>query len=116
MAPMPVEAPVTRAVPFEGLLISEILDPGPQLDLKRPGAARLAQGFEIGLGDPVGVERAVRPLVRVRAPCAAHPAIDHEMGDVDAFGAELARRALRETPQRELAHREGRRERVALDA
>src|SRR5712692_5475012 len=105
MAPMPVEAPVTRAVPFEGLLISEILDPGPQLDLKRPGAARLAQGFEIGLGDPVGIERAVRPLVRVRPARAAHPAVDDEMGDMDAFRPELARGALRQTAQGEFAHR-----------
>src|SRR5260370_41569849 len=95
---------------------SECLDPGPQLDLQGPGATRLAQHFEIGLGDRVGVERAVRAVVRVGAPGAAHPAIDDEMGDVDAFGAELPSGALGEAAQGELAHREGGGMGGALDA
>src|ERR1700687_5355507 len=103
----------TLATPYSR---SEFLDPGPQLDLPGPGTARLAQDFEIGLGDPVGIERAVRPVVRIRAPRAAHPAVDHEMGDMDALGPEFSRRALRQTAQGELAHREGRREREPLDA
>ena len=57
------------------------------LDLQRPRAARLAQHFDIGLGDRVGIERAVRPIRRVRPPGAANAAIDDEMRDVDALGA-----------------------------
>src|SRR5207302_11099350 len=59
---------------------------------------------------------AVRPVVRIGPPRAAYPAVDHEMGDMDAFGAELPRGALRQTAQGKLAHREGGGERVALDA
>src|SRR6185295_14331765 len=43
-------------------------------------------------------------------------AVDHEMRDVDALGPHLARQSLRQAAQRELAHGEGRRLGVALDA
>src|SRR3954452_3202272 len=75
-------------------LLSEGLDPGPHLDFERPGAARLAQYFDISLGNRVGIERAVGPVGRVRAAGAAHAAVDHEMRDVDALRPEFARRAL----------------------
>src|SRR5215210_5560150 len=58
---------------------SEGLDPGPQLDLPGPGAARLAQDLDVALGDRVGVERAVRPVRRIGAPGAAHPAFKTKM-------------------------------------
>jgi DNA-binding MarR family transcriptional regulator len=45
---------------------SERFDPGPQFDLKGPCVARLAKHFNVGLGDVVGVESAIRPFVRVR--------------------------------------------------
>src|SRR5438270_12661122 len=54
---------------------SEALDPGPHLDLERPGAPRLAQHFEIGLGDRIRIKRAVRAVRRSGAPRAAHAAI-----------------------------------------
>jgi hypothetical protein len=55
---------------------------------------RLPQDIEIGLGDLIGIERAVRPI---RPPRASHPAIDHKMGDMDPFRPELSRRTLRQT-------------------
>ena len=51
----------------------------------------------------------VRPGLRMRA-------VDDEVGDVDALRRQLARHALRQPAQRELAHRERRRLRIALDA
>src|SRR5215472_6611313 len=60
---------------------SEGFDPGPQLDLQGPGAARLTQDLDIGLRDRVGIEGAVRALCRIGAPRAAHTAISDEMGD-----------------------------------
>src|SRR5579863_5809064 len=101
-----------------GSASSERLDPGPHLDLKRPGAARLAQNLDVGLRDVVGIEGAVGPIGRVEPPprLAAHPAVDDEVRDVNAFRPQFARGALRETSQCELAHREGGGERVALDA
>ena len=101
-----------QAIPW----LSESLDPGPNFDLKGPGAARLAQHLEIGVGDGIGIERAVRPIRWIGPPRAAHPTIDNEMGDMDALGPQLARRALRQATQGKLAHRERRGERVALDA
>src|SRR5215469_2979412 len=87
-----------RVSDIEGRLVghlgqpSEGLDPGPQLDLQRPGAARLPQHLDISLRDRVGIERAVRTVRRIRPPRAAYAAIDDEMGDVDAFWSQLARR------------------------
>src|SRR5512143_2667437 len=89
---------------------SEALDPGAKLHLPGPGAARLAMDMEIGIGDGVRIES--RLAVRI-LPDAA---IDDEMGDMDVLGRQLARHALCQPPQRELAHREGRRLGVALHA
>jgi hypothetical protein len=47
---------------------------------------------------------------------AAYRAVDDEMRDMDALRPELARGALGEAAQGELAHGEGRRQREALDA
>ena len=55
-----------------------------------------------------GLSDGVRPA---RAPDAA---VDHDMGDMDALRVKLARHALGEPAQRELAHRERRRLRIAL--
>ena len=52
----------------------EGLDPWPQLDLQGPGAARLAQDLDIGLGDRVGIERAVRAVQRIGMSRTAHAA------------------------------------------
>jgi hypothetical protein len=54
---------------------SERFDPGPQFDLKGPCIARLAKHFNVGLGDAVGVESAIRPFVRVRTSRATHSAV-----------------------------------------
>jgi len=48
---------------------SEGLDPGPQLDFQRPGAARLPKYLDISLGDRVGIERAVGTVRGIR--CAS---------------------------------------------
>src|SRR3984893_10106609 len=98
------------------LRLLEALDPRPKFDLQRPSTARLAQDSEIGLSDPIGIERTVRPVRWIRSPRVPHPAVDHEMGDVDALGPELTRCALGQTAQRKFAHREGCREWIPFDA
>src|SRR5256885_12814350 len=89
---------------------SELLDPGPQLDLPSPGAAVLAVQVQVVLRDLVGVEHPVRAAFArsriARAP--GDPAVDDEVRDVDTLRRELARHALREAAQRELPHRERR--------
>ncbi len=63
---------------------------------------------EIGVGDSVGIEHRVGAAIgaaRVARP--ADPAIDHDMADMDVLRLQLARQALREAAQGELAHREG---------
>ena len=47
---------------------------------------------------------------------AANPAVDDEVRDVDPLRREFAGQALRQSAQREFAHRERRRLRVAFDA
>src|SRR4051812_28761041 len=96
--------------------MSEILHPRPQLHLPAPGAARLLQHAPIAGGDGVGVEHRIRSVRRVLTGGAPDATIDHEMRDVNALRRQLARHALRKAAQRELAHRERRRLRVALDA
>ena len=90
------------------------LDPGTHLDLPGPDAARLRKQVHIGGRNCVGVE--VRVLIVVRRASRTDSAVDDDMRDVDALGRELARHALRESAQRELAHRERRRLREPLDA
>jgi hypothetical protein len=59
----------------------------------------LAQHVDIGLGDCVRIEGAVRLVGRIGVSRAAHAAINNEMGDVNALGPQLARRALRQSAQ-----------------
>src|SRR2546421_11944269 len=73
---------------------------------------------EIRLGDRVRAQHAVL-ATRRRARIAAgalDAAVDDEVRDMDVLRTELAREALREAAQRELAHGEGRRLGVALHA
>src|SRR5580658_2422558 len=96
---------------------SEFLDPRPQLHLPGPGAAVLAVDMEIGGGDGVGVEeRIVSRLSPAGVAGLADAAVDDEMADMDVLGRKLAGEALREAAQAELAHGEGCRAGIALDA
>src|SRR5580700_4866605 len=85
---------------------SELLHPGAQLDLPRPGAARLVRHLPVGLGDGVGIEETVRVVVRILPAGTADPAVDYEMRDMHPLRRQLARHAGRQPAQRELAHRE----------
>src|SRR5258705_13187061 len=85
----------------------KLFHPRPHLDFPRPGAARLVDEVQERGGDRVGIEQA-RGLVRgLSPPLAPDAAVDHDMPDVDALRLQLARHALREPAQRELAHGEG---------
>src|SRR5580700_6080137 len=97
-------------------LPSKLLHPRPQLDLPGPSAVRLMQDVQIGRGNRVRIEHARLPIGRLRPALALDPAVNDEMRDMDALRAELARHALRQTAQRELAHGEWGRKRVALHA
>src|SRR4029077_7239855 len=76
----------------------------------------LAQHVNIGLGDGVRIESAVRLVCRVGTSRAAYTAINNEMRDVNALGPQLARRALRQSAERELSHGEGGGDRDSFDA
>src|SRR5204863_4621433 len=106
------------ASPFRRRTLSKPLDPGTKFELPSPRAAVLAVHVKVVPGDLVGQQHAVlAPLIRARIfRRLADPAVDDEMRDVDALRRQLARHALREAAQREFAHREGRRIRVALHA
>ena len=97
-----------------GAKILRRFDPWPEFNLQGPSAARLAQDIEIGLSNPVRIERAVRPVGRIRPPRAAYPAVDHEVGDMYALRPEFARGALRQSTQGKLAHGKGGGQRVPL--
>src|SRR5258708_21849909 len=76
----------------------EALEPGAQLDLPGPGAAPLVVDVEIGLGDRIGLEHAVR-AARAGTHIATwplDPPIDHEMRDMDVLRRQFARHALGE--------------------
>src|SRR6476646_8681019 len=94
----------------------ELLHPRPQLDFPGPRAAGLMDEMEVGLRDGLGIEHAVRLVGYLHPARAPDAAVDHDMGDVNALGRKLARHALSKSAQRELAHRERRRLRVALHA
>src|SRR5712691_6156124 len=96
----------------------EILHPGPELDLPGPGAAVLAVDVEIGLRDRLRLEHAVgaAPVGARIAARSLDAAIDDEMRDMDVLRRQLARHALGEAAQTELAHRERCRVGIALDA
>ena len=72
--------------------------------------------MEVVGGDGVGVEQRIGLVRRRGAPGPGDAAVDDEMGDVDSLRREFARHALRQAAQRELAHGERRRLRVALHA
>src|SRR5580693_5296343 len=97
-------------------LVSKLLHPWPQFHLPGPGAARLLQDAPIAFRDRVGIEHGVRAIGWVDAGRAADAAINDEMRDVNALRRQFARHALRQSAQRELAHRERRRLRIALHA
>src|ERR1700732_2448202 len=94
---------------------SEGLDPRPDLDLPGPRVTRLADEVEIALRDRIRIKRGVAsvgigPARRPNAP------VDDDMADVNALRMQLARHGLREAPQRELSHGEGRGARISLHA
>src|ERR1700735_5466385 len=90
------------------VLLLEGLDPGPQLDLPGPGAARLTVQLQVSLGDRVRVEEAVRPaLIGAWISILGDAAVDHDVADMDVCGLQFACEALRQPAQRELPHREG---------
>src|SRR4051812_37352059 len=93
--------------------LSEPFQPRTYFNFPGPGAAFLADEVEIALGDRVRVQQA--GIAGLRPPRAADAAVDHHMRDVDALRVQLARRGLRQAAQRELAHRERRAFRVALN-
>src|SRR4051794_39204291 len=99
-------------------VLSEFLDPGPELDLRAPPTAVLAKDVKVGFRNLIRQQHAVvtafgHPGVVV---ALAYGAVDDEMGNVNALRMQLAREALGEAAQREFSHREGRGVRVALDA
>lgn len=75
-------------------MISERFDPGPQFDLGRPCAARLAQNVEISLRNCIRIEKRIWLVIRFDATRRADAAIDHEMSDMDALRLQFAREAL----------------------
>src|SRR5258708_15827363 len=113
MSPIPIIVQVyliILAVPLKRL------DPGPQLDLPGPGAARLAVQREIGLGDRVRVEEPVRAaFVGARVAFLGDAAIDNDVAYMDILRLQFASEALREAAQGKFAHRERRRIWIALD-
>src|SRR5260370_37258671 len=76
---------------------SEFLGPGPKIEFLGPGAFGLAMHLPIGLRD--GSWRQACPLGAL-----ADAAVDHDMGDMDALWPQLARHALGQRSQAELAH------------
>src|SRR2546430_17509876 len=82
---------------------SEFLHPWPQLDLPRPGAARLMDEVHVRVGDRIGIERAVRTLGRIRPARASDTTVDHDVRDMDPLWRKLARHALGKSAARELA-------------
>src|SRR5690242_3861781 len=84
----------------------EPLHPWPQLDLPRPGAARLMDEVKIGGRDCLGIKQAVGCVRWLGPACAPDAAIDNDMRHVDSRGGELARHALRQPAQSEFAHGE----------
>src|SRR5256885_17260055 len=95
---------------------SEPLYPRPELYLPGPGATGLSKDLQIALCNGIGVEHRVGLVRRLDSARIADRAVDHEMGDVNALGREFACHALGKPTKGELAHREGCRLSIALDA
>src|ERR1700758_2990461 len=83
------------------------LDPRPEIELVRPGAARLAMKEPVILGNGVGCEDAVLGLQGIALgeivadELGVDGAVDDAVRDVNAEGSELARHALRQRAERE---------------
>src|SRR5260221_4885002 len=117
-----IRAPISRVrsarrqawTSFQSCMALEILHPRAQLDFPGPGAAVLTVDVQIGLRDRRRLEHPVG-TARVAAQ-ALYAAVDDAMGDMDVLRRKLARHALRQAAQPELAHREGGGIDIALDA
>src|SRR5690349_5884968 len=96
------------------LSLSPILDPRPEIELVRPGAARLLVEAPVILRDGIGIEDAVLLLQRITLreivadEGGVDGAVDDGVRDMDAAGPELPRHALRQRAQRVLGAGEGR--------
>src|SRR5215212_1742347 len=81
-------SPVSRRDPCNGPTAgSEPLDPRPQLDLPRPGAAVLPEQMKVRAGNSVRIEHGVGCIGRLLPTGVPDRAIDHDVGHVDTFGA-----------------------------
>src|SRR5262249_22835292 len=92
----------------EGPQWLELLHPGPEVELQRPGASRLPVNLPVGLGDGIRFQqRILRSLAR-QMSVALGPdlPIDDDVRDVDALGTQLARHRLSQRAQAEFGHRE----------
>src|SRR5207237_8609744 len=96
--------------------VSEFLRPGAQLHFPAPGRARLPKDVEIVRGNRIRIEHGIGFVRRFNTPGIADHTINDEMRHVDALRRKLAHHTLRQSAERELAHREGRRLRITLDA
>ena len=91
---------------------SELLAPGPDVELQRPGGAVLAMKRVVGLRDRVGIEHAAFGQVRgqIREPFVdsghVDDAVDDDVAHMDAARSERARHRLRNGPQAGLGGRE----------
>src|SRR5713226_2542361 len=91
---------------------SETLLERPQVELEGPGGSLLAVDLPKGLRDRVDTEQTIlaafrhdlRP--RLAEAVAIDPAVDHDMGDVDALRPVFPRHALRDRPESSFGCRE----------
>src|SRR5581483_4975522 len=96
------ETPIGRRDrPVDADVHLEAFCPRTKIDFVRPGVSRLREHVDIGLGDGVGIERAVWLIDRLRPSRGADAAVDVEVRDVNALRAELSCGALGESTQPE---------------
>jgi hypothetical protein len=87
-------------------------DHGPQVEFVRPGIARLRVQHPVAVGDVIGIQDAVAVLQRITLGEVAADelgvdgAIDHDVRDVNALRAQLARHRLGQRAQCHLCARE----------